>query len=69
MATQSINGRRVGNGRNSSTGTAVLEHPEESQTKNQLQEELLRVAFALEQGRLAERARTDMFEGADRTIM
>jgi methyl-accepting chemotaxis protein len=69
MATQSFNGRRVGNGRNPSTGAAVLEHPEESQTKNQLQEELLRVAFALQQGRLAERARTDAFKGADRTIM
>jgi methyl-accepting chemotaxis protein len=69
MATQSINGRRVGNGRNPSTGTAVLEHPEKSQTKNQLQEELLRVAFALQQGRLAERARADAFKGVDRTIM
>jgi methyl-accepting chemotaxis protein len=41
----------------------------ELQMSNLLQEEILRVASALQQGRLAERARSDQFEGGDRSIM
>jgi methyl-accepting chemotaxis protein len=50
-----------------------LDRPEyyapETQTKNLLQEEILRVASALQQGQLAERGRTDQFEGADRAVV
>jgi methyl-accepting chemotaxis protein len=49
-----------------------LDRPEhaaqETQTQHRLQEEILRVASALQQGRLAERARADLFEGGDRTV-
>jgi methyl-accepting chemotaxis protein len=73
MVKQSNNGRRVGPGRNPSTGAAVLDHPAASTTKthakDQLQEEILRVGAALQQGRLAERAQTDVFHGSDLAIV
>jgi len=73
MARQASDGRRVSPGRNASAGAAVLDRPEyyapETQTKNLLQEEILRVASALQQGQLAERGRTDQFEGADRAVV
>ena len=65
-------GGRVRSDRNPSTGAAVLDRPARkapgTETKNLLQEEILRVVFALQQGRLAERARADQFQGGDRTI-
>src|SRR5580698_9335185 len=65
--------RRVPPGRNQSAGAAVLDRPEqdaqETQSQNRLQEEIVRVASALQQGRLAERARADLFEGGDRTVV
>ena len=68
MAKQTGNGRSVGPERNPSIGAAVLDLPvhdaPETQTRDLLQEEILRVAAALQQGRLAERARADLFEGA-----
>ncbi len=73
MARQTSDGRRVPPGRNASAGAAVLDRPEydapETQTKNLLQEEMLRVASALQQGQLAERARTGQFKGADRAVV
>jgi len=70
--TQRSDARRVPSGRNQSAGAAVLDRPEhaaqETQTQHRLQEEILRVASALQQGRLAERARADLFEGGDRTV-
>ena len=73
MAKQGIDGRRAGPGRNPSHGAAVLDYPEpdapRTETKNLLQEEILRVATALQQGHLAERARADMLEGGDRTVV
>ena len=41
----------------------------ESQTGGLLQEEILKLASALQQGRLAERARADLFEGGDRKVV
>jgi methyl-accepting chemotaxis protein len=72
MARQGFDGRRAGPGRNPSHGAAVLELPEpdapQAETKNRLQEEILRVATALQQGRLAERAQAELLSGGDRTI-
>src|ERR1039457_5195703 len=73
MAKQTNDSRRVSPGHNSSTGTAVLDRPSphapKSQKKDLLNEEILRLASALQQGRLAQRAKADLFEGGDRTIM
>ena len=73
MAKQTGNGRSVGPERNPSIGAAVLDLPvhdaPETQTRDLLQEEILRVAAALQQGRLAERARADLFEGSDRAVV
>ncbi|MGA2725368.1 MAG: methyl-accepting chemotaxis protein [Bryobacteraceae bacterium] len=73
MARQVSDGRRGRPDRNASTGAAVLDspapHAQGTQTKNLLQEEILRLASALQQGQLAERARTDQFEGADRAVV
>src|SRR5580704_2620348 len=64
--------RRVPPGRNQSAGAAVLDRPEhdapQTQTQQRLQEEILRLASALQQGHLSERARTELFEGSDRTV-
>jgi methyl-accepting chemotaxis protein len=74
MARQANNGRRVRSDQNQSIGAAVLDRPvrrgaRDTQTKRVLQEEILRVSSALQQGRLAERARADLFAGGDRTIV
>ncbi len=72
MARRANEGGRVRPDRNPSVGAAVLERPvggaAGTATTNLLQEEILRVVFALQQGRLAERARVDQFQGSDRTI-
>ena len=73
MARQTGNGRSVGSARNPSGGVAVLDLPEhgapETQTNDSLQAEILRVAAAMQQGRLAERARADLFDGSDRAVV
>ena len=73
MARQTGNGRSVGPERNRSVGAAVLDRPEhdapETQNKELLQEEIIRVASLLQQGRLAERARADLFAGSDRAVV
>src|ERR1017187_7387260 len=73
MARRANDGGRVRSDRNPSIGAAVLDRPAGSapgtETKNLLQEEILRIVFALQQGRLAERARADLFQGGDRTIV
>ncbi len=73
MARQTGNGRSVGPVRKTSSGAAVLDLPEhdeqETQGRDRLQEELLRVASALQQGRLAERARTELFTGSDQAVV
>ena len=72
MARQTGNGRSVGPTRNPSIGAAVLDRPihdaGETKTKNLLQEELLRVGAALQQGHLAERAQVEIFQGGDRAV-
>ncbi|MGD0364778.1 MAG: methyl-accepting chemotaxis protein [Bryobacteraceae bacterium] len=72
MARQAGNGRSVGPARNPSIGAAVLDPPihdePEAKTRDLLQEELLRVGAALQQGHLAERARVDIFQGGDRAV-
>src|ERR1039457_6479294 len=73
MARQANDGRRVRPDQNQSIGAAVLDRPvhdaQETQKKDLLQGEILRVSSALQQGRLAERARADQFEGDDRTTV
>jgi len=55
------------------SGTAVLDRPVRGAAKtekgNLLHEEILRIASALQQGRLAERARAELFVGSDRAIV
>src|ERR1017187_4346799 len=71
MARQANDGRRVRPDQKQSIGAALLDRPvhdaQQTQTKHVLQEERLRVSTALQQGRLAERARAAVFEGDDRT--
>ena len=73
MARQVSDSRRVTPGANASTGAAVLDRPvrdvAKTQERNLLHEEILRIASALQQGRLAERAQADLFQGGDRTIV
>ncbi len=73
MARRGNDGGRVRPDRNPSIGAAVLDGPARrapgTETKNLLQEEILRIVSALQQGRLAERARADLFQGGDRTIV
>jgi methyl-accepting chemotaxis protein len=73
MARQLNDGRGITSRPNKSTGAAVLDRPERDakETKKQylLQEEIIRVASALRQGHLAERARPDLFEGGNRTVI
>jgi methyl-accepting chemotaxis protein len=73
MARRANDGGRVRPDRNPSIGAAVLDRPARNapgtEPKNLLQEEVLRIVSALQQGRLAERARADLFQGGDRTIV
>jgi len=72
MARQAGNGRSVGPTRNPSSGAAVLDPPahDEPQMEDRhlLQEEILRLASALQQGHLTERARAEAFQGSDRNV-
>ena len=73
MARQVSDGRRGRPDRNASTGAAVLDYPEphaqKTQTKNLLQEEILRLVEASREGRLSERGRVEQFEGNDRQLV
>ncbi len=73
MARQVSDGRRGRPDRNASTGAAVLDYPEphaqKTQTKNLLQEEILRLVEASREGRLSERGRAEQFEGNDRQLI
>jgi len=73
MARQGNDIRRVSAGRNSSTGAAVLDRPvsqaQKTQKQSELEQEVLRVASALQQGQLSERAHPDQFQGSDRIIV
>jgi methyl-accepting chemotaxis protein len=72
-ARQSTDSRRGSTGRSPSNGAAVLDLPvpaaSQTQSQGMLQEEIVRVASALQQGRLAERGRLDLFKGNDRIMI
>jgi len=72
MSRQVTNGRADRPDRYSSTGAAVMDRPAtggKTQARELLQEEILRVGSALQQGRLAERAHGELFQGSDRAIL
>src|ERR1017187_7716911 len=73
MARQANDGRRVRPDQKQSIGAAVLDRPihdaQETQTKNLLQEEILRLVEASRAGRLGERGRAEQFEGNDRKLV
>jgi methyl-accepting chemotaxis protein len=73
MVREQSAGRHTGSGNRMSGGVAVLEydggHPSKNRARSgRLQQEILRLAEAVQQGRLAERARIELFSGADRTM-
>ena len=73
MARQANDGRRVRPDQTRSTGAAVLDRPEpdtpKTQTKRSASGGNTPSAAALQQGRLAERAQADLFEGDDRAVV
>ncbi|MGA2194792.1 MAG: methyl-accepting chemotaxis protein [Bryobacteraceae bacterium] len=73
MARQANDGRRVRPDQNQSIGAAVLDRPvhdaQETQKKDLLQEEILRLVEASRAGRLGERGRAEQFEGNDRQLV
>lgn len=73
MARQTSNTRQVPSGRNSSNGTAVLDrpetHPSTHQKGDRLQEEMLRLVRASQEGHLNERANVEEFKGSDRKVV
>lgn len=73
MARQDSNGHGVRPSRGMTTGAAMLDIEEadarETQSRHLLQQEVLRVASALKQGHLAERAQASQFEGGNRTVL
>ena len=73
MARQTGNGRSVVPERNPSIGAAVLDLPEhdapETQTRDLLQDEILRLVEASRAGRLSERGRVEQFSGSDRKLV
>jgi len=73
MARQTSNARLAQSGRNSSNGAAVLDRPEpvksRSRADNQLQEEILRLVQASNDGRLTERGRAELFVGNNRKVV
>ncbi len=73
MDKQAAMGRRVGSGGNRA-GAAVLERtsargPAARSTGVRLQEEIERLGAALQQGRLGERGRVELFTGMDRSTL
>ena len=73
MAKQISNARLAQSGRNSSNGSAVLDRPNpvESTTKanGRLQDEILRLVYASQEGHLTERADAEAFKGNDRKLL
>jgi methyl-accepting chemotaxis protein len=73
MATQTSNGRQGISRRNSSNGSAVLDRPEmqapATQDGGRLQEEILRLVQASQEGCLSERGNVNEFEGNDRELL
>lgn len=69
MATQASNGRQGSSHRNSSNGVAVLDRPETHEKDELLQDEILRLVRASQEGRLDERGRVGNFDGPSRGII
>ncbi len=73
MTTYTSKIRRAEPGRNSFTGAAVLDPPQArakgAKAADRLQDEVLRLVEASQQGRLSERARVEEFDGNDRKIL
>ena len=73
MARQTSTTRQVPSGRNSSSGAAVLDRPENKASQHidddRLQQEVLRLVHASQEGQLAERGNPEQFEGNNRKII
>jgi methyl-accepting chemotaxis protein len=73
MARETSSVRQVPSGRNSSSGAAVLDrpeiHPSIHQNGDRLQEEMLRLVHASQEGHLTVRANADEFKGNDRKLL
>lgn len=73
MARQDSNGHGVRPSRSMSTGAAVLDRPETHASatngSDRLQEEILRLVRAAQEGRLTERANFEEFKGNDRKVL
>jgi methyl-accepting chemotaxis protein len=73
MARETSSVRQVPSGRNSSSGAAVLDrpeiHPSTHQNGDRLQEEMLRLVHASQEGHLTVRANADEFKGNDRKLL
>src|SRR5271165_4150980 len=68
MARAANIGGRISPGGDLSAGTAILDAAPKGQAKQRLEQEIVRVAAALQQGRLGERTRADLFQGSDQVI-
>ncbi len=69
MAMQASNGRQGSSHRNSSNGVAVLDRPETHEKDELLQDEILRLVRASQEGRLDERGKVENFDGPSRGII
>jgi methyl-accepting chemotaxis protein len=73
MARQTSNTRQVPSGRNSSSGTAVLDRPENKASQHidddRLQQEVLRLVHASQEGHLDECGDPDQFKGNNRKVI
>jgi methyl-accepting chemotaxis protein len=73
MATQTGSGRQGSSRRSSSNGAAVLDRPEfygsTHQDDDRLQDEILRLVEATQEGRLTERANVEEFKGGDLKVV
>jgi len=69
MATHTKNGGQVSSRRVSSNGAAVLDRPEMDTNDHLLQDEILRLVRASQEGRLEERGKANEFEGNERELL
>ena len=73
MATQGSNGHGIRPNRDAASGVAVLDRPEihmsTTKANDRLQEEMLRLVQASQEGRLTERANVEAFKGNDRKLL
>jgi methyl-accepting chemotaxis protein len=73
MTRLSSNGHGIHSNRDAASGVAVLDRPEihrsATQANDRLQEEMLRLVQASQEGRLTERANVEEFKGNDRKLL